>query len=116
MNCFTELRPVNKISIMTTIRETQGTTTMQGKFDLIKGEYTPEEALEIVTHVLLKKINFHEMRGLSQQIRFGLKDEASLQRIKELKASLEAFQELAKEAKLSGKSVRLKSSISVELI
>ena len=46
---------------MTTIQDTKGTTTMQGKFDLIKGEYTPEEALEIVTHVLLKKINFHEL-------------------------------------------------------
>ncbi|MBL6448244.1 hypothetical protein JMN32_18160 [Fulvivirga sp. 29W222] len=98
------------------MRETQEMVTEQTRFDLIKGVFTPEEAHEIMTNLLMKKINFHEMRDLSQQIRFGLKDETSLQRIEELKASLVTLQELVKKAKLSERNLKLESNLSVEFI
>jgi hypothetical protein len=101
---------------MTAIQEKQSTAIQQGQYDLIKGDYTPEEAFEIIVHLLMKKMNFHEMKSFSQQIRFGLEDEASLKRIEELKISKEAIKQLVKEAKLSGKRMRVKSNITVELI
>lgn len=115
MNSITQICAKQNFD-MKTMRQTEMTATRQREIELINGIYTPEEAQEVVTHVLLKKINFHEMRDLSQQIRFGLKDENSKVRIEELKASLEAFRKLTKEATLSGKSVKLESKISVEFI
>ncbi|MEN2280886.1 hypothetical protein AAGF08_02025 [Algoriphagus sp. SE2] len=84
--------------------------------DLIKGDFSPEEASEIINHLFAKKINFHERKNFSDEIRFGEVDNNSKERIKELKkckASLNEFMELAKK---QGKNLRIKSSISVEII
>jgi hypothetical protein len=104
------------ITIMIATQEKQQVATPTGNYDLIKGDFTPEEGLEIISHLLDKKINFHELKIFSQDIRFGQEDAASLKRISELKACIEQMKELSKEAKLSGKTLRVKSSISVELI
>lgn len=101
---------------MEAIQEKQNAKIQNGNYDLIKGEFTPEEGLEIISHLLMKKINFHELKTFSQQIRFGLEDPASLTRIEELRASAEELKELIKAAKLSGKNLRVKSNITVELI
>ena len=101
---------------MTAITEKHSTATLQGNYDLIKGDYTPEEALEIISHLLMKKINFHDLKSFSNQIRFGIEDTSSIKRIKELRNSNEELKQLVKEAKLSGKTLRVKSNITVELI
>lgn len=88
----------------------------QDVFTLIRGEFNAEDALEIVTHVIRKKIRFHEMRNLSEQIRYGAGDEASLKRIGELNESLEAFRKLAEEAKATGRPIKLESSIKADLV
>lgn len=101
---------------MEAIQGKQNAQVQKGNYDLIKGEYTPEEGLEIISHLLMKKINFHELKSFSKQIRFGMEDTASLKRIEELKASSEELKQLIKEAKLTGKNLRVKSNITVELI
>jgi hypothetical protein len=98
------------------MQEKQKTLIKQGNYNLIQGDYTPEEALEIISHLLMKKINFHERKSFGQLIRFGIEDEASMKRIEELKVCKEAVKEMVREAKLSGKTMRVRSSITIDLI
>lgn len=96
--------------------EEQIMTLEKETYDLIRGDFTPEEALEVVNDLFLKKINFHNAQSFSQMVRFGTKDPARERRIKELKLAQEKARELIQEAKESGKSIRVNSSISIELI
>jgi predicted transglutaminase-like cysteine proteinase len=97
-------------------QEIETTITEQTSYDLIKGEFEADDALDIINHMLQKKINFHETRIFSQEIRFGEKDEKSMKRIKELKQVNKELNERIKEAKAIGKSIRISSSISIELV
>jgi hypothetical protein len=84
--------------------------------DLVRGDFSPEEALDILTHLISAKINFHDLRSFSLQVRFGMVDENAALRTKELKESREAVKELIREASAQGKNLRINSSISIELI
>ena len=84
--------------------------------DLIKGEFSPEEASEIINHMISKKINFHELKNFSSEIRFGSIDKNSKERIEQLKACKASLNETLQEAKKLEKSLRITSSISVEII
>lgn len=83
---------------------------------LIKGEFQAEDAAEIINHMLMTKVNFHERRNFSSQIRFGKNDEASLQRIEELEEAKGEIRELIQLAKANERSMRITSNISIELI
>jgi hypothetical protein len=87
-----------------------------GHHELIKGEFLPEEALDILYHLISAKINFHDLRSFSKLERFGIVDEAAAIRIKELKESRESIKELIHEATAQGKTLRISSNISIELI
>ncbi|MDH4091560.1 MAG: hypothetical protein OEV74_02565 [Cyclobacteriaceae bacterium] len=101
---------------MMVTEEKQITAVENGTFDLVQGDFSPNDALEIVTDLFSMKINFHEVKSFSQLIRFGAKDPDLLQRISELKIAQKQARELINEAKESGKSVRVNSTISIELI
>jgi len=94
----------------------QITLETRGIFDLVKGEFSPDEASEILVDLFSKKINFHEVKSFSEQIRFGTEDVKGLKRIKELKIARNSAIELIAEANKSGKSLRIYSTISIELI
>jgi len=102
--------------MMIALQQKQSTTDAKATYDLIKGDFSPEEASELINDLFLKKINFHQRKNFSQQIRFGSEDLQGLQRIKELKMTLEQAKDLFNEAKQSGKAVRVNSTISIELI
>ncbi len=85
-------------------------------YDLIKGDFTPEEALEILSYLIDKKINFHELKTFSNEIRFGQVDQKSLKRSEELKQSKAAIKEFIQIAQEQGKTLRIKSSVTVEVI
>lgn len=101
---------------MITSQEQQIKQTAQGKQTLIKGEYTPAEALEIVEHLFSKKINFHEQNNFGKLIRTGAKDPITDKRIAELKDAFSQAKMLIKEAEVTGKRVRMNSTITFELI
>jgi len=82
-------------------------------FDLIKGEFDPEEALEIVNHMLQKKIHFHANRDFRSQIKEGVRDEFSLERIEQLKEIREELQNQINEAKIQGKNLSVHASITI---
>ena len=90
---------------MKAIIENENKPTLCGDYELIKGDFTPAEAFEIISF----------LQNFSKQIRFNINDEASLKRIQELEISRESIKELVKMAKANGKSLRLKSTISIEL-
>lgn len=84
--------------------------------NLIKGDFSPEDASEIVNHLFAKKINFHERKNFSHEIRFGEVDQNSKERIKELKQCKASLNEFLEQAKKQGKNLKIKSSISLEII
>ena len=91
-------------------------TTEKREFDFIKGEFTPEDAIEIITHMISKKIGFHETRSFNRLLRVGSKDEASLKRAEELKSINESIKEFIRQAEVDNKLLRIESKISIEFI
>jgi hypothetical protein len=85
-------------------------------FDLIKGDFTTEEASEILNYLIDKKIRFHRLNRFSTEIRFGGMDENSAQRCEELKQSKTSMNEFIQLAKKQGRTLRIKSSLSIEII
>lgn len=84
--------------------------------DLVRGEYSAVEAREIVSNLISQKINFHNLRDFSSQERHGKSDENSLKRIEELKESRKSMLEIINMAKEEGKTVKINSNITIELI
>lgn len=83
---------------------------------LIEGEFTPEEAREILINIFSKKVNFHERRNFSSQERFGKDDPIALKRIPELKQSIEKITTLMSEASANDKQVVISSQINIQLV
>ncbi len=88
---------------------------LNGEHDLVKGEYSPEEAKDILNHLIAKKINFHKVKTFSHDIRYGKRDEASEQRIVELKRSKKEILALIAHAEETGKNVRIHANILIDL-
>ena len=84
--------------------------------DLIRGEFSPSDAQEIVNHMISKKISFHELRNFSSEIRFGQSDDFSQKRCEELKESQISLSEVIQKAEEQGKKIRLESKISIVII
>ena len=108
---------VKKINAMKkTILQKEEKSTLEINLNLINGDFTPEDAKEILNELITEKINFHERKSLSSQIRFGYKDEASIKRVVELKNLREYVNEKIKEAQYQSKNVRIISDLQLELI
>jgi hypothetical protein len=102
--------------MMTTTQVKNKAEILKDQHDLVKGDFTPEEASEIINHLLTKKINFHELRSFSSEIRFGETDQDSILRVKELMQSRKSLNNMIKQAQETGKTLRIKSTISIEII
>ncbi|GAB3331981.1 hypothetical protein GCM10027429_10890 [Marivirga atlantica] len=89
---------------------------IEQKVNLIKGEFSPSEAEEILCHLIDKKINFHKVRDFSREIRFGINENSSSNRIEELQEVRERVSDIVKEAELRGKSMKIKANIEIELV
>ena len=84
--------------------------------DLVRGEYSAEEAKEIISNLILQKINFHNLKVFSSKERFGEADKNSIMRIEELKESRQHLLDVIDAAKKAGKTVKISSTIAIELI
>lgn len=115
MYCKTLCSKLNK-TMTTTTQVMESTVTQEKEHDLVRGEYSASDAQEIINHLISKKINFHEMRNFSHEIRFGEVDQSSIKRTKELIQARETMNEVIKEAQTTGKNLRIKSTISIEII
>lgn len=102
--------------MLASTQEKQISTATEETYELIKGTFSPAEASEIVNDLFFKKINFHKIRNFSQQERFGTDHQGSQQRIAELKLAQEQASEIIADARRTGKSLRVSSTISIEVI
>jgi hypothetical protein len=100
--------------ITTTVKERS--EILKDEQELIKGDFSPEDAADVLNHLITKKINFHEMRSFSSEIRFGEVDKNSIKRAKELTQSRQSINDMIKLAKEQGKNLRVSSTISIEIV
>lgn len=82
---------------------------------LIEGNFSEEEAREILMNIFSAKINFHRLRNFSSQERFGKHDELAQKRIPELKKEVEKVLRVVSEAKSQNKRLIITSEIAIYL-
>lgn len=85
------------------------------KVEIIKGTYSPEEAKEILFNIINAKIDFHNMRIVSSQIRYNQPDTNSQKRIKELNNSYAQLELLIAEAAEGNHDLTINSTIELTL-
>lgn len=117
MNQFPQICTTTKhYAMIANTRDKQIPTLGKGTYELVRGNFSPEEATDVLLELFLKQINFQAIKNFSQQIRFDAEDLQGLQRINELKMAKDLVMALIAEAKESGKSIRVISTVSIELI
>lgn len=82
---------------------------------LIQGNFSPNEAREILLNMVDSKINFHKIKSLSSLVRSNQPNKESEQRIKELKEAREQILGLISTAKEQDSTLRIDSTINVSL-
>ncbi len=84
------------------------------KLTLITGDFSHEEAREILMNVFSTKINFHQRKNFSALERFGTEDATALQRIPALRAEVERLEKILANAKNSGKQLKIRSELIID--
>ena len=83
---------------------------------IIDGNYTFEDAKDILMNMFLSKINFHNIKNWSSQERFGKPDETAKIRVPELRNEMQKLEEILKEAKTKNKKLIIHSEINISMI
>jgi hypothetical protein len=83
------------------------------KLKLIEGEFSFNEAREILTSMFNSKINFHNIQNWSSQERYGKDDETAQKKIPLLKNEIEKLEEIILEAKANNKKLVINSEINI---
>jgi hypothetical protein len=85
------------------------------KLNLINGNFSSEEAKEILMNIFLTKVRFHEVKNFSSLVRFGIDDETAQIRIPQLKKELEKVLKIVSEAEAANKKMIITSEINISL-
>ena len=83
------------------------------KISLIEGNYSPNEAKEMLLDLYHKNINFNKVKNFSSQIRFGEDDELAVERIENLTKAVNYLTQLLKDAQAENKNLVIKSVIEI---
>ena len=86
-------------------------TQQQIKF--IQGKFDPEDAKEILTHLVSHKIHFHTMKNFSSLERFGVEVEGSQKRIAQLKEAREQIASIIQHAADNNYVLNVESTINI---
>lgn len=86
------------------------------KLNLIEGDFSYEEANEILSNMFSSKINFHNIKNWSSQERFQKDDEIAQKRIPALKIEMAKLQTILSEAKANNKRLVVNSEINITLL
>lgn len=81
---------------------------------LLKGLFTAEEAREVLISLFQAKINYHEARNFSSQVRSGCDDRIAAERLPELRKSLLRIRELVAQAEGSNRKMVVTSTVNIE--
>jgi hypothetical protein len=85
------------------------------KLSLIDGNFSAEEAKEILINIYSTKINFHEMANFSSMERFGVENAAAVKRIQILRKNIQKIVELVEEMKEKHQNFIISSEIHIRL-
>ncbi|MEQ8238908.1 MAG: hypothetical protein RIA69_06830 [Cyclobacteriaceae bacterium] len=88
----------------------------QEELDLIKGVFTSDEAKDILLTLIDNKIKFHNEKIFSDNVRFGLNNEESVHRIKELKALKLRISDILAKCESGESKVSIHSQIIIETL
>lgn len=80
---------------------------------LIAGQFSPEEARDILYSLLRSKIEFHCQKDFSSQERFGEPDLESKKRVAELREAKEELFALMQQALEENRKVKIASEIII---
>lgn len=83
------------------------------KLVLIDGTFVYDDVKEILNHIFLAKINFHQLKNFSSQERFGIEDEVAKKRIPELRKELDRIEALLEDTKGKDISFTIKAEVNL---
>lgn len=83
------------------------------EINLINGEFSAQEAQEILINIFSKKIQFHELKNLRSLLQNGIQDEIAERRVPELKTGIDELLKIVTEANKNDKLLSIKSTITV---
>lgn len=86
------------------------------KLTLIEGEFSDDEAKEILTSIFFSKINFHNIKNWSCNERFGTDDKIAQRRIPELRKEIVKLLEILSVAKAKNSRLIITSEINIKLV
>jgi hypothetical protein len=81
---------------------------------LIDGEFSAEDAKQMLMSLYSSKLNFHQMKNFSSTERFGKRDETASIRIPELKESMDVILTIVQEAVTNNKKLSIKATVNIE--
>ncbi len=84
--------------------------------ELINGEFTIEQAKEILSNVFSTKIHFHQMKNFSSLERYSKEDEIAITRLPELKRELKRSLAFLENSEFSNKKILIHSEIKISVI
>ena len=83
---------------------------------MIEGNFTHDEAKELLMNMFSSKINFHNIKNWSSNERFGMDDEIAQKRIPELRKEILKLLEILSEAKAKNRRLIITSEINITLV
>ncbi len=83
---------------------------------LIEGEFSCEEASEILKNIFISKINFHQLKNFKTQEQAGMEDTAATVRITALKQEMASLDEIISGARSQNKKLIIRSEINISLL
>ncbi|TDE06884.1 hypothetical protein [Flavobacterium sandaracinum] len=85
------------------------------KIQLTKGLFTNEEAKEVLFNLINTKINFHNLKNFSNDIRSGTADEAGLKRVVELTGAKATIDQIISYAKKENLKIKIDTDILITI-
>ncbi len=85
------------------------------KLTLIEGDFTLQEAREILLTVFRSKIEFHKLKNFSSQERFGIDDKIAVKRIPQLRKCIDKIIKTMGKAELNGEYLTIKSDVLISI-
>ena len=95
-------------------RRMENSKKLEIKF--INGEFTPEDAKELLLNVIAKKMQFHSVDSHSLWEKNAAEDNGSKKRLNELKMAREEILLLLTNDSLNGKKINIHSTIEIEVL
>ncbi len=90
------------------IKKVSTTEKIQQEIQLVKGEFTPSQASEIINSLINQKINYHKLEGLQRWERNHQYDQEPLnRRIEELENEKIRAEEFISKIKDEGKNLKI---------